>query len=131
MRILFDQSSHDMRNKGNNALLETAMRRLSHFWPEASLEVITSAPNLLKLYYPDTIPISPYNLRRVQNHFGQYKHLLPRSIWWLLFELREELWHRRFKSSTGQSNERTTSASTLALKAENEHFLVSPQDHLK
>ncbi len=102
MRILFDQSSHDIRNKGNNALLENAMQKLSAFWPDAFLEVITSAPNLLTLHYPRTIPINPISLCRVHSRFDQYKRFLPGSIWWLLFEAREELWHRRYARTARQ-----------------------------
>lgn len=105
MRILFDQSSHDMRNKGNNALLESAMHRLGKFWTNASLEVITLAPNLLKLYYPNAIPVNPYDLQRVHNRYGQYQRFIPRSVWWLLFELREEAWHRRYEGTKDRRKE--------------------------
>ena len=96
MRILLDQSAHDMRNKGNNALLETAMQRLHSFWPEASFEVITDAPSLLKMQYPNTSAINPEDLGIIQTRFDRYKHLVPRSILWLLIEVREELLHQRY-----------------------------------
>lgn len=96
MRILLDQSAHDMRNKGNNALLETAMQRLRTFWPDASLEVITDVPGLLKMHYPDTFAINPNDLSRTYGRFERYKRFLPNSLWWLLFELREEIRHRQY-----------------------------------
>jgi len=96
MRILFDQSAHDMRNKGNNALLETAMHRLRGFWNNASFEVITDAPSLLKMHYPYAAAIDPNCLRVVHSRFERYQRLLPNSMWWLLLELREEMQHRRF-----------------------------------
>jgi len=95
MRILFDQASQDMRNKGNNALLQSAMERLSSYWPDASLEVITNAPNLLKMYFPYAYPVSPHGLYTIRNRFDNYIALMPKSIGWFLFELREEIWHRR------------------------------------
>ena len=96
MRILFDQSALDMRNKGNNALLETAMRRLGNIWPDASLEVITDSPRLLRRCYPNTSAINPNDLSHFQSRFDRYENLLPHSLWWLLFELREGLLHRRY-----------------------------------
>jgi colanic acid/amylovoran biosynthesis protein len=96
MRILFDQAAHDMRNKGNNALLETAMRRLGEFWPYASLEVITIAPNLLKMHYPNAFAINPDTLSLGSDRFSRFKKFLPKQIWWFLFEMREEIQHRRY-----------------------------------
>ena len=59
MRILFDQAVYDMRNKGNIALLQAAVTRVHKMWPDASLDVITLAPHLLRLYCPDTNPVNP------------------------------------------------------------------------
>ena len=35
MRILLDQAVYDQRNKGNVALLQAAVARLSSLWPAA------------------------------------------------------------------------------------------------
>jgi colanic acid/amylovoran biosynthesis protein len=59
MRILFDSCVYDLRNKGNVAMLQTAVNRIGNFWPQATLDVITSAPYLLRLYCPNARPISP------------------------------------------------------------------------
>jgi colanic acid/amylovoran biosynthesis protein len=96
MRILFDPAAHDMRNKGNNALLQSAMQRLRKFWPDASLEVLTFAPRLLQMYYPYAIPVNPNGLQRAQSRLDKYRRLVPQFFWWILFELREEMWHRRY-----------------------------------
>lgn len=95
MRILFDQAVYDMRNKGNVALLQVALERIHAFWPTASLEVLTVSPHLLKYYCPTARPVQPDGGIKWQmdgNRF-QYAHkVIPRSVWRLLFELREEKW---------------------------------------
>jgi len=91
MRILVDQGVPHHRNRGNNALLEVAMRRLAKFWPRASFEVISIAPHLCKTYLPGTIPVSPDGLFPYENQLGPLDRVLPNSMWRLLFELREVL----------------------------------------
>ena len=83
-----------MRNKGNNALLQAAMEKLGKYWPNASYEVITLAPNLLRMYFPYAYPVSPDSLNRIQSKFNKYQRFTPRPLLWLIFELREEIWHR-------------------------------------
>jgi colanic acid/amylovoran biosynthesis protein len=133
MRILFDQSSHDMRNKGNNALLETAMHRLGKFWPNSSLEVITTAPNLLRFYYPYAIPVYPFDLQCSQSRFDQYKRLLPRALWWLMFELREEIWHRRYLKEDQNEEHLPSAAAQSETRTQNhtEYLGLQPMDKSK
>jgi polysaccharide pyruvyl transferase WcaK-like protein len=98
MRILFDQVVYDMRNKGNVALLQVALDRIHNFWPDASLEVLTLSPHLLKLYWPTAQPIEPDGLVDWQKNRRRNELLhkiVPKSIWRLMFELREEIWRRR------------------------------------
>lgn len=97
MRILFDQAVYDMRNKGNVALLQVALRRIHQLWPEASLEVMTTSPHLLKLYCPEAIPVSVYehyNLSENREKFERFHKVMPRSALRMLLEIREELAYR-------------------------------------
>jgi polysaccharide pyruvyl transferase WcaK-like protein len=98
MRIIIDQVVYDMRNKGNVALLQVALERIHNFWPEASLEVLTLSPHLLKLYWPAAQPVEPDGLSDWQMNRGRNELLhkiVPKSIWRLMFELREEVWRHR------------------------------------
>ncbi len=100
MRILFDQGVRGMRNKGNIALLQVALARLSQFWPSASLEVISSEPHLLKLYWPSAHPVSPdgrYDWSARGGRGSRYElvhRAVPAPALRLLFEAREEAWRR-------------------------------------
>ena len=47
MRILLDQGVYDLRNKGNVALTQVAVSRIQKMWSQASLQVMTSAPQIL------------------------------------------------------------------------------------
>jgi colanic acid/amylovoran biosynthesis protein len=89
MRILFDEGVHNMRNKGNNAMLQAAITRLSQYWPDASLDVLTFAPYLTRLYFPNVNPTSPHNIQRIKSRFDRLIRLMPRPFLWLLLELRE------------------------------------------
>ena len=60
MRILVDICVFDLRNKGNIAMLQSTVGRLQEFWPDASIEVLTIGPLLLKYYLPTCIPVNPY-----------------------------------------------------------------------
>ena len=64
--------------------------------PQATLEVITDAPSLLKMYYPDAYAVNSNTLYRSYSRFERYINLLPYSLLWTLFNLREEIRHRRF-----------------------------------
>lgn len=95
MQILFDQAVHDLRNKGNNAMLQMAMERLSQFWPEASLSIVSIAPQLTRQYFKNSLPVSPANLYPVNNRTANLSSKLPSPILWMLLELRESLDQRR------------------------------------
>jgi polysaccharide pyruvyl transferase WcaK-like protein len=57
MRILVEPSAHGMVNIGDIAMLAVAVGRLRELWPEASIGVITDAPDRLAIHCPDTTPI--------------------------------------------------------------------------
>jgi len=97
MRILLDQAVYDQRNKGNVALLQTAVYRLSELWPDAEIDVLTEAPYSLKLYCPSVNPVSVHPWQNYSSQLQKYnllnRHLTRLLLRWLL-EFREEIWHR-------------------------------------
>jgi polysaccharide pyruvyl transferase WcaK-like protein len=58
MRIVVDNSSYHLLNLGDAAMLQVAVRRLQRTFPHAQIQVVTDAPDLLKLYCPGTQPLS-------------------------------------------------------------------------
>lgn len=86
-----------MRNKGNVALLQMALRRIHKLWPQASLEVMTDAPHLLKLYCPEALPVSVFdrqNWSENREKFEKLHRVIPASMFRALLEMREELQYR-------------------------------------
>lgn len=95
MRILLEPGVYDMRNKGNVALLQVALNRLANLWPGARMEVITSAPHLLRLCCPDAWPLSP-DLRdhwASANPVDRLVRSLPMALLRAILELRELVRH--------------------------------------
>lgn len=112
MRILLDQAVYEMRNKGNIALLQVAVQRLNHLWPDASLEVIADAPHLLKIYCPETYPVSMdgrYNWSEGSDSLDRVHNLVPNGMLRSLFEVREDVWHRWPELTPGQLRNRANS----------------------
>lgn len=73
MRILVDNSGYELHNFGDTAMLQVAVTRLADLWPKASVEVITTAPDLLKQFCPQAVPVSGEGRRA----FFQNGILLP------------------------------------------------------
>jgi polysaccharide pyruvyl transferase WcaK-like protein len=97
MRILLDQGIFDMRNAGQNALLQVAFQRVENMWPDASIGITTFAPHLLKVYFPNAHPVSPEGQHawfKDQARFDKNHNRLPRFIWRFLLKFREEVGHR-------------------------------------
>jgi colanic acid/amylovoran biosynthesis protein len=97
MRVLVDTVSDAQRNIGNVALLQIAIERLGTFWPQASLEVITASPYLLKLYCPKACPVSPnnqYDWTKDSTLLDTIIRRMPTSLLQTLLVLREEIWNR-------------------------------------
>lgn len=65
MRILIENSSNQLRNLGDVAMLQIAIERLSQLWPEAELVVITQDAGQLGELFPQVRPL-----------------LLPQPSWW-------------------------------------------------
>ncbi|MDZ7319277.1 MAG: polysaccharide pyruvyl transferase family protein [candidate division KSB1 bacterium] len=91
MRILLDQAVHDHRNRGNNSLLEVALRRFTKFWPEASFDVISISPHFCKVYLENVQPVDPVNFYDLKSKFDRLYQYVPKPVWYLLFELREAI----------------------------------------
>lgn len=102
MRILLDQSVHDHRNTGNNALLEVALKRFNSYWPEASFDVISVSPHLCKVLFPNTNPVDPHISKIYKSNLDVLDWIMPRMIRRSLFELREMFLHRLNLSSTSR-----------------------------
>ena len=95
MRILIDSCSYTAQNIGDLAMLTVAVSRLRELWPDASIQVITGAPDNIKRLCPDveTIPVSGRQLVLQQRLLGRFERLLPPMI--------AERWHAvedRFRS---------------------------------
>lgn len=95
MRILFDQSVHDHRNRGNNSLLEVTRDRFRKFWRDARLDVISISPYFCRAYVEDVHPVDPVHFIERRGRFALIFRLVPRPVWRLIFELRESLKHNR------------------------------------
>ena len=89
MRILFDQSVHDHRNQGNNALLEVARDRFRMFLPDAHFDAISISPYFCRVYLNDIHPVDPINFVEHKGRFDLFFKLIPKLIWRLIFEMRE------------------------------------------
>jgi polysaccharide pyruvyl transferase WcaK-like protein len=97
LRIILDQGIFDMRNAGQNALLQIAVQRVMNLWPDASIGITTFAPHLLKVYFPNAYPVSPdghHGWFKDQDRFNRIHNLLPRFIWRFLLKFRENVGYR-------------------------------------
>jgi polysaccharide pyruvyl transferase WcaK-like protein len=104
MKILLDQAVYDQRNKGNVALLQSAISRLSGLWPQAEIYVLTEAPYSLKLYCPNVHPVGVFpgqNYLMQTRKFDLLGWAVMRFILRWLLEFREEIWHRYPNLSSG------------------------------
>jgi len=138
MRIVFDQADYNMRNKGNVALLITALERCRQLFPGASLEVITSGPYLLKYYCPRAHPVSLDGRHDWSGGRGRVVgwHLLaPRWAWRFFFEAREALpeWSARTRLWRGHATHLQNKSAEATLEAERSHGesrVESPSDRM-
>ncbi len=86
-----------MRNRGNNAMLEAAIERLSQYWPEASFGILTDAPHITRLYFPKAYPVSPHDFSQINTRFDKLFSLLPQGLLRQILEFRETVWQYRPK----------------------------------
>ena len=64
MRVLVDSSSYALHNMGDVAMLQVAVSRLQALWPEATIHVPASSPELLARHCPGTRPVPSNGLRK-------------------------------------------------------------------
>lgn len=57
IKIIVDNGSYDLLNMGDVAMLQVAVSRLHHLWPQAQIYVITYSPERLAQYCPDALPL--------------------------------------------------------------------------
>jgi colanic acid/amylovoran biosynthesis protein len=82
MRILIDPTSYTCGNIGDLAMLQSAIERLRALWPEARISVITDAPEALRSYCPDVVPV-PLDGRIAftsDRFFGRVDRMFPRPL---------------------------------------------------
>ena len=60
MKILIDWGGYSLNNRGDTAMLQIAVERLSNIWSDASIQVITTDPEKLAICCPKAEPLSPY-----------------------------------------------------------------------
>jgi polysaccharide pyruvyl transferase WcaK-like protein len=123
MRILFDQSVHDHKNLGNNSLLEVARDRFKEFWPHASFNVLSIAPNFCKIYLDDVQPVDPVTFSAYREKFDRFYRYIPNSAWRLVYEVREVL------RQSGES-EKATPQLTNEISTTGEHHEPAPPSEI-
>jgi polysaccharide pyruvyl transferase WcaK-like protein len=57
VRILVDNGEYRMSNRGDLAMLDVTIKRLSELWPGAEIGVLTSTPAVLRLHQPTVDPV--------------------------------------------------------------------------
>ena len=98
LKIVMENSSHHLRNMGDLAMLQTTVSRLIKMWPEAQIDVVTDAPELLRKYCPGALPLSVkgrrtwLNSRPLKGRLRHYASLLICSF----FEKMDAVTGRRF-----------------------------------
>lgn len=58
LRILVENGTPSLTNMGDVAMLQVLVSRIRRLCPDASIEVVTNAPELLLVYCPDAMPVS-------------------------------------------------------------------------
>lgn len=58
MRILVENSGYDLANQGDIAMLQVAVARMHQRWPDATIQVITRAPERLTELCPGATPLA-------------------------------------------------------------------------
>lgn len=58
IRVVVQNGEYWLCNKGDLAMLDVTLRRLEERWPRARVGVLTSAPHLLRAFFPGAEPVS-------------------------------------------------------------------------
>ena len=80
MKILIEQSGHHLNNMGDVAMLQVAVSRLQKLWSNAEIHVITTDPELLAKYCPNTYPFPPSGRNIWAFKYGSKNPLLNKII---------------------------------------------------
>ena len=82
MRILVDSCSYTGQNVGDLAMLRVAVSRLRQLWPDASIQVITDAPQAVAAQSGSVEPVPVRGRRVVLQHrlLGRLEQVLPASV---------------------------------------------------
>lgn len=84
MRIVLEPGSYSLQNVGDVAMLQVAARRLRVLWPNASIGVVTEAPQQLPSVCPGTEPIMATRdlvSRRTPRSLRTAPRLLRHAVW--------------------------------------------------
>ncbi len=101
MRILLDPGVPDLQNKGNIGMLQVAVQRFRQLWPDALIGVITRSPHLLRFYCPEARPVSLDDTADwSKNRSYGFLQSMPKPLWRLLFELREEAKYQKYMQAS-------------------------------
>lgn len=80
MRILIENGGYRLTNMGDLAMLQVAVSRLKNLWPDALIEVLTIAPDLLEKFCPETLPlVTPNSFTWVSCFPTRLHKLMPNS----------------------------------------------------
>lgn len=81
-RLILEPGSHALLNLGDIAMLETCVERLLARWPDARLDVVTSAPEALARYCPRAVALSTEGRYRWQERWTRLRERwAPISGW--------------------------------------------------
>jgi polysaccharide pyruvyl transferase WcaK-like protein len=82
MHILIDPGCYHCGNVGDLAMLQVAIERLRGLWAQASIHVVTSVPDALRLHCPGVSPVPEAGRNAfVSDRFlGRADRLLPRQV---------------------------------------------------
>ncbi len=82
MNILVDSCAYTCQNVGDMAMLSVAVSRLRELWPEATIQVITDAPDRVAALCGNVQPVPVRGRRLVLDHrlLGRVDRLLPARL---------------------------------------------------
>ena len=82
MKIVVDSCAYTCQNVGDLAMLTIATSRLRKLWPDTSIRVITSAPQIVAVHCGEveSVPLSGRRLVLQDRLLGRLERLLPAGI---------------------------------------------------
>ena len=95
LRILIDPSTCHCLNSGDLAMMLVAEQRIREFCPGAFIHMFTSAPELLKFFFPNGVPATAeFRAAWCQTHLlpGKFRQRLPDWLFRRVRDLEHTLW---------------------------------------